>query len=250
MGKVNALLNERLKKTDNSSKMAAMARQSASGNLTSFSGVFSVAELSENEKAGLEAILKEYAHDDENISSDLSSLISITSEVKAINNQAALLHGERIKKAHGILTRYRDGAFTAWLLAAYGNRQTPYNLMQYYEFCEAMPKTLRPQIEIMPRQAIYTLASREGPFEKKQEIVENYNGETKAVLLNMIREAFPLDEQDKRRQNFGEVAMQTLRKFYRELNRTSLILSQSQKKAIIALLSEIQTLVDTAANPR
>lgn len=246
MGKVNALLNERLKKTDNTSKMAAMARQSASGNLTSFSGVFSIAELSDNEKAGIEAILKEYAHGDENISRDLSTLISITSEVKAINNQAALLHGERIKKAHGILTSYRDGAFTAWLLAAYGNRQTPYNLMQYYEFCEAMPKTLRPQIEIMPRQAIYTLASREGPLDKKRQIVENYCGETKAVLLNMIREAFPLDVEDKRRQNFGEIATQTLKRFYKELNRSPLVLSQAQKKAITSLLQEIQELVDSA----
>lgn len=246
MGKVNSLLNERLKKNDHTSKMAAMARQSANGNLTSFSGVFGFAELSENEKAGLEAILKEYAQDDENISGDLVSLISITSEVKAINNQAALLHGERIKKAHHILTRYRDGAFTAWLLAAYGNRQTPYNLMQYYDFCEAMPKTLRPQIEIMPRQAIYTLASREGPLEKKREIVENYSGQTKAELLSLIREAFPLDVQDKRRQNFGEVAMQTLKRFYRELNREPLMMTKSQKQAIKAMLAEIQVLVDGA----
>ena len=101
------------------------------------------------------------------LSNDLNHLISLTSEVKAINNQAALLHGERIKKAHQILTRYRDGAFTAWLMAAYGNRQTPYNLMQYYEFCEAMPKQLASKIELMPRQAIYVFASREGEPRKK-----------------------------------------------------------------------------------
>ncbi len=246
MGKVNTLLNERLKKNENTSKMAAMARQSASGNLTSFSGVFSIAELSDREKANLEAILKEYALEEEEVTKDLAHLISITSEVKAINNQAALLHGERIKKAHTMLTRYRDGAFTAWLLAAYGNRQTPYNLMQYYEFCEAMPKTLRPQIEIMPKQAIYTLASRDGSMDKKREIVESYRGETKAELLNMIREAFPLDVQDKRRQNFGEAAMQTLRRFYREMNRGPLTLSKSQKQAIRTILDEILELVDNA----
>ena len=99
-------------------------------------------------------------------------MISLTCEVKAINNQAAILHGERIKKAHQILTPYKDGAFTAWLISTYGNRQTPYNLMQYYEFCEAMPKNLREQIEWMPRQAVYVLATRTGEWKIKQEIVE------------------------------------------------------------------------------
>src|SRR5262249_38023900 len=150
---VNSILDQRMKKPSNTSKMAAMAKQSASGNLTSFSGVFSIAELSAKEKNTLAEILKSYANEEQDFSTDLDILISLTAEVKAINNQAALLHGERIKKAHHVLTRYRDGAFTAWLIAAYGNRQTPYNLMQYYEFCEVMPKQLRPQIELMPRQA-------------------------------------------------------------------------------------------------
>lgn len=247
MGKMNVLLNERLKKNDSTSKMAAMAKQSANGNLTSFSGVFSITELSLNEKAVIETILKEYAKDNEtNFSHDLSNLLTITSEVKAINNQAALLHGERIKKAHTILTSYRDGAFTAWLLAAYGNRQTPYNLMQYYEFYEAMPKLLRPQIELMPRQAIYTLASRKGPLEKKQNIVENYKGETKAELLSLIRSTFPLDMDDDRRQNIGEMATLTLKRFFRDLKRQPLCLSTSQKNAITTMLQEILNMVNAA----
>lgn len=39
-------------------------------------------------------------------------------------------------------------------MAAYDNRQMPYNLMQYYEFCEAMPKHLRPQIGLIPHQNV------------------------------------------------------------------------------------------------
>ncbi|MBA3815011.1 MAG: CT583 family protein [Parachlamydiaceae bacterium] len=247
MSKVNALLNERLKKNDNNSKMAAMAQQSASGNLTSFAGVFSISELSSGEKSTIETILNEYALGDKaNFSQDLSSLLSITSEVKAINNQAALLHGERIKKAQNILVCYRDGAFTAWLLAAYGNRQTPYNLMQYYEFCEAMPKMLRPQIETMPRQAIYTLASRDGDLEKKQTIIENYKGETKAELLSLIRTVFPLSNEDGRRQNIGESATQTLKRFYRDLKRQPLRLTTPQKSAIKIMLQEILEMVNAA----
>jgi len=243
MSKVNALLTQRLRKTDSSSKMAAMAQQSANGHLSSFSGLFSISELSEREKSAIETILKEYAFDHEDVEQDLANLISITSEVKAINNQAALLHGERIKKAHTILTRYRDGAFTAWLLAAYGNRQTPYNLMQYYEFHEAMPKRLRLQIEAMPRQAIYTLASREGALEKKQEIVEKYQGETKAELLILIREAFPLDEKDGRRKNSGESAIEALRRLHRDLKKRPTHFTRTQKEAAMTLLEEIQRLI-------
>lgn len=243
MGNVNALLNQRLKKGNQSSKMAVMAKQSANGNLTSFSGVFSVSELSDNEKGFLEALLREYAIKEDHITADLPGLISITSEVKAINNQASILHGERIKKAHGILTRYRDGAFTAWLIAAYGNRQTPYNFMQYYEFYESMPKLLRPQIELMPRQAIYTLASREGPLDKKKKIVENYNGQTKNELLTMIREMFPLGTDDKRKQNIGESAILSLKRLRTLLDNKRVNLTRSQKQIISDLLAEIQRLI-------
>lgn len=244
MSQVNALLNQRLKKNDQSSKMAAMAKQSANGNLTSFSGVFSLAELSPNEKNGIEAILHEYADEKEDISQDLDALISITSEVKAINNQAAILHGERIKKAHTILTRYRDGAFTAWLIAAYGNRQTPYNLMQYYEFYEAMPKSLRPQIEAMPRQAIYTLASREGSIEIKKSIIENYNGETKLELLNLIRETFPLSERDRRKPSPAETIFSSLIRVSQTLQRSSLRLTKTQKSSLLELLEEMRQLIN------
>lgn len=247
MGNFNALLSERLKKTDNTSKMAALARQSAKGNLTSFSGVFSVVELSDKEKANIESILKEYALDHADLSADLSTMISITSEVKAINNQAALLHGERIKKAHQVLTRYRNGAFTAWLLAAYGNRQTPYNLMQYYLFCEALPKALRPQIEAMPRQAVYTLASRDGALEKKRGIIENYKGETKTELLSQIRKAFPLETKDRRMRDFGDIATRALKRLREDIRQSKpLTLTKTQKKGIFAILAEIQELIDMA----
>lgn len=239
MEKVNALLTERLKKTDGPSKMAAMAKQSASGNLTSFSGVFSITDLSEHEKMHLQGILRHYATDIDSLNHDLENLIFITSEVKSINNQGALLHGERIKKAHEILIKYRDGAFTAWLIAAYGNRQTPYNLMQYYEFCCAMPKTLRLQIESMPRQVVYVLASRDGSIESKKTFVENYYGETKAELLTRIREAFPLAEKDLRRKNIADKVLIALKNIHNDLKKRNCRFSTSQKNAAVTLLEAI-----------
>lgn len=243
MGSLTDLLNQRTKKTDNSSKMAAMAQASATGHLTSFAGMFSVSELSQKEKETLEQILKEYAQGGEDVQNDLSLLISITSEVKAIQNQAAILHGERIKKAHSLLIPYRDGAFTAWLKAAYGNRQTPYNLMQYYEFYESMPKPLKPQVESMPRQAVYVLASRNGDPAKKKSIVENYRGETKNEMLQIIRGAFPLEEKDKRRIDIGNGLIQQLNKLCQAVRGQEVVLSNQQKKAIRSLMEEFNRLV-------
>lgn len=241
MAQVNTILEQRLKKKDHSSKMNLMAQQSVHGNLTGFAGIFSLVELSEKEKKTIEEILQTFAVGSETISQDLEVLISLTSEVKAINNQAAILHGERIKKAHAVLTRYKDGAFTAWLMAAYGNRQTPYNFFRYYEFYEDLPASLRPKLEIMPRQAIYTLASRDGALDIKQKIVEDYQGATKGELLEIIREMFPLQNADKRAQNFGNSLVAALSKLATSIRRRRPVLTPQQKQAIKEILKEINT---------
>lgn len=243
MAKVNTLITERLKKGGSSSKMTSMAENSLNGHLSQFHGMFNVTDLSAHEKDKLIEILKAYAGKNRDIESDWNELIKVTSEVKAINNQAALLHGERIKKVHTLLTHYKEGAFTAWLIHTYGNRQTPYNLMQYYEFHEALPRDLRVKIDEMPRQAIYTLASRDGDFDKKLEIIENYQGETKLALLQLIRDTFPLKEQDSRRQNLAESAMVGLRKVHWILSRIK-HLSSAQKTELKELLQELKTSID------
>jgi len=191
-------------------------------------------------KAEIASLLDRFSTGDQNLEEDLATLASITSEVQAINNQAAILHGERIKKAQTILTQYQDGAFSAWLIATYGNRQTPYNLLQYYEFYVAMPTQLRTQIETMPRQAIYTLASREGTLEKKQKIVESYNGETKQELINLIRETFPLDSQDGRQQRIGDNAITSLKRLTTLLRRKRVTITRSQKQEILQLITTLE----------
>lgn len=242
MKNVNSLISERLKK-GTSNKMTTMAERSAGGQMNSFQGIFSVTELSASEKEGLQELLNQYADKNTDITHDLKALSTITSEVKAINNQAAILHGERIKRAHELLTNYKEGAFTAWLIQTYGNRQTPYNLMQYYEFYDSLPLQLRPKLEHMPRQAIYTLASREGEHQKKIEIVENYSGETKEALLNMIREHFPLQEKDRRRQNLPEAVMVNLKKAYTLLEKTK-SLTANQRHSIKEEIGQLKELLD------
>ncbi len=190
--------------------MTALAELSSSGSLSSFSGVFRVTPLSAVEEQTLRNLLDSHSTEKTNIKEDLQKLSALTTEVKAINNQAAILHGERIKKAQEILKKYKDGAFTSWLIATYGNRQTPYNFLQYYELYTALPQFLHPKLEEMPRQAVYTLASRNGSADQKELIVKNYKGEPKQELLALIRETFPLPKQDKRAQDLAALATTSL----------------------------------------
>lgn len=245
MSNVNQLLSKRLNKSEKSSKMAEMAKQSARGNLSSFSGIFSISELNQGEKDFIEAILYEYSLGKTDLSKDLSSLLVITSEVKAINHQAAILHGERIKKAHEILTNYQEGAFSTWLVSTYGNRQTPYNFLQYYEFYSLMPKTLHPQIEAMPRQAVYSLASRSGDLKQKQKIIENYKGETKAEILNIIRETFPIASTDKRGGNVGETTINSLYRLLQKVKSSRARITKSHKRVIYELIDELKEQIET-----
>ncbi len=238
MSKVNKLLFSRLKQKF--SKMSELAEVSSQGNLSSFSGVFKIHPLSSLEKHNLEELLNSYKTDSqETITTDLEQLSSLTSEIKAINNQAILLHGERIKKAQDILKNYRDGAFSFWLMATYGNRQTPYNFLQYYEFYLQLPSQLHGKLDEIPRQAIYTLASRDAPFEKKQQLLINYNGETKKQVLSLIRQIFPLDETDKRQEDLPTQALASLQQLSNLFNHKRFHPTPSQKASLQALLSSL-----------
>lgn len=241
MVKVNELLSLRFKKgTEKLSKMTDLAQMSSSGNLSSFSGVFRVTPLTDVEETLLRNLLEGYSQKKQDISDDLKNLSALTSEVKAINNQAAILHGERIKLAQEILKKYRDGAFTSWLMNTYGNRQTPYNFLQYYELYMSIPKVLQDKVDLMPRQAIYTLATRNCPQEDKQTLIENYKGETKKQLLNLIRERFPLEDRDKRASNLSEKTLLELKRIEKLVSSARFKPNAAQKTRIIEVLQSIQ----------
>ncbi len=241
MVKFNDLLNLRLKsKEKQTPKMTALAELSNKGSLSSFSGVFKITKLNDSEREDLSSILQNYREEEKeiNFEQDLQNLIAITAEVKAITNQAVILHGERIKKAQEILKNYKEGAFTTWLVKTYGNRQTPYNFMQYYDFYMKMPQNLRPQIDTMPRQAIYTLASRSGDLEKKQEIIKNYQGQPKQELFSIIRKLFPLPEEDKRQSNLAEQIISSLKRLNLLFSHPLFKPTDEQKETISKLLNK------------
>ena len=202
--------------------------------------VFHVDDITAKERADLRDILEKYEDQTSDTTEDLQQLSQITGEVKAINNQAAILHGERIKRAQTLLKKYKEGAFTAWLLATYGNRQTPYNFLQYYEFQSKLPKALHSKMEEMPRQAVYTLASREGDLEKKEDVVRNYQGQTKQEMISQIRTLFPLNEKDKRRENIPEMGIRMLKRVLSQLDRPNVTFTREQKSRAIELLKKIE----------
>lgn len=226
---MHSLLTKRAFRGKQSEKMDHLAQESAKGGLTSFSGVFQVTELSTHDKEALEALLFEFTHEETDLSEDLKTLISITSEVKAINHQAILLHGERIQQAQKVLKKYQEGAFSRWLKTTYGNRQTPYNFLQYTIFYQSLPDVLKTRLEAMPRQVVYSLASREGKMEEKLAIVEKYNGESKQQMLEKIRDSFPLNCADKRVESSRDRLILTLERLITQIQKKRKTLSHTQK---------------------
>ncbi|MEL7431030.1 MAG: CT583 family protein [Chlamydiota bacterium] len=249
MPKFNSLLSLRLKSKDKR-KVNALAEKTSQGNLSSFSGVFRVEALNEEEKTELESILENFQEEDHDLQKDLHDLMKITSEVKAITNQAVMLHGERIKKAQDLLKPYKDGAFSAWLIATYGNRQTPYNFLQYYVLYTSLPQDLQAKLDSMPRQVVYALASRKTSASEetvdnyKREIIKNYrSGQSKEELMLIIRNAFPLVESDKRGTNGALSAIRILKKVSSLSKQNHFKPSEKQKKVLQTLLEEVKSAI-------
>lgn len=245
MVKLNNLLAERFKKRPKSpEKIQTLANRSGAGELSSFGGVFRISALSEHEHEHLSQLLENYKGDeDRDISADLQDLCKLTSEVKAINNQAVVLHGERIQKAQNLLKNYRDGAFTEWMVSSYGNRQTPYNFLQYYEFYTDLSDMLKKKADDIPRQVIYALASRTGEFADKIKVIENFKGESKEALLSIIREKFPLIGTDKRQSRPAKKLISSLKRSISEIQ-NNFDTTPREKDKIKALITQLQSLVE------
>ena len=71
MANINSLLQARTKQASNQSKMKALSKQSANGDLTSFSGMFSLVELTLKEKKQLTELLLAHAREGQVIEQDL-----------------------------------------------------------------------------------------------------------------------------------------------------------------------------------
>jgi hypothetical protein len=233
MKDLNSLLSEKLNHK-NQTKLQTLADKNLAP--PTLQGFFKTTPLSESETFTLHKILFENKTNKSDLEDDLLSLKSITQEIKAIQTQAIILHGERIKKAQFLLKPYKEGAFTEWLLTVYGNRQTPYNFLQFYEFYLSLEEGLRPKLLDMPKQAVYTLASRTGDADKKESIIINYQGEPKHLLLAKIRNIFPLANTDRRKQKFSDQVIAILQKLVEQAEEKEWTPTKPEKKKIELLL--------------
>ena len=90
----------------------------------------------------------------------------------------------------------------------------------------------------MPRQVVYALASRKAPLQKKEEIISLYAGQTKKEMLDIIRETFPLDKEDKRRTDEGQSILSTLSKLIRSYKHNAKNIDKETKQEIKKTLSQ------------
>ena len=89
------------------------------------------------------SILRACAPAEADLEKDAKSLIEISDQLKSIQKQQAILHGERVLRAKNILEKYKAKAFSFWILITYGNRQTPYNFLYYYTFYSSLSHEIK-----------------------------------------------------------------------------------------------------------
>lgn len=171
---------------------------------SSFQSVFDTKPLDEKEALALEKLLVDNyqpggdAPTEEQVQVDVEQLKRLTAEIRAIGKQGVVLMGERVYKARDLLKLYRDGTFTKWLEAAFGNRKTGYNLLSYYELHKDLPPQLRENLKRIPQRCAYILASRDGAFETKQEILRQYSDLPLKELDLLIKDRLPAAKGDRR----------------------------------------------------
>jgi len=203
-------------------------------------------KLTEKEEREIQKILVEDYLPSEMVSESLvaqhvTELTSITKQIKSISAQSILLHGDRIQQAQKLLSNYREGAFTKWLMSTYGNRQTPYSMLRYYEFYQSATKEARLMIEAAPKKAVYLLASREGDKNKKLELIQKHGLSSQSDLILLIRATFPTHETD-RRQPLNTSTIESMSKLCLKLENSSKHLSDEDRIEIEKLILRLQKL--------
>lgn len=246
MSKLNDLIMGRFK-TTKKDNVGKLVERSGGGMAVGLAENLPKHLMSEAEKTQIADLLEKYSVDEAAIhEEDKEALCSLTAEIKSIHNQSIILHGERIKKAQEILKKYDEGAFSSFLIHTYGNRQTPYNFLLYYEFYTSVSTGVQKLIDPMPKQAIYSLSSRDVSKEEKVEFVKNYQGETKTQLLERLRDHFPLKEKDKRKAKPSKHVELLLEKALAMVSKKGYKQTESERKKLLSLLGTLSNKISNA----
>ena len=179
--------------------------------------VLDQSSISEFESRELELLLFENfipgRLSEEDVSQDFIQIRKITSEIRSIHKQQAVLVGERLYKARDILKNYGDGntTFTKWIDRVFSSRRTAYNILRYFEFYQQLPSiALKQNLKQMPLKVAYCLSSRQAPLDKKMEIIENYSGEKPEDVMLLIKERLPASQTDRRRKDSNKIAIEKI----------------------------------------
>lgn len=223
---------------------------------SNFNGLFGQYNLTEEERLSIVTLLKSSQLPSRSSASkdflfDCQKLQEITANLKGIKAQSILLQGEQLAQAQKLLKNYREGVFSRWLIATYGNRQTPYSILQYYEFHQKLTDPQQKKIEKMPKKAAYTLASREAPLEKKVALLEKYNPklDKPADIILLVQENFPKKEADGRKGvTFAQMACKKIADLCSAIEASKPLFSPPEKKLIRAEALKLMNLLGISSS--
>ncbi|MGE3556376.1 MAG: CT583 family protein [Candidatus Obscuribacterales bacterium] len=220
MSKKKKITNPALLKKDKSSPVNYNLAPAAN----SFNAIFDPHPLEEREAGVIDQLLME-GHDPEvtsedDMGKDMLAIRHITSEIKAVGKQAAVLIGERLARVRDVLKCYRADTFTRYLEAVFGSRRTGHNLLAYYQLYNALPDdSIRRTFQGMPQKAAYMLASRTADLQAKAEIIRESDGCTAKEIALIIQQRLPTLASDRRsnRRIMGAV-VESMANLVRELS--------------------------------
>jgi hypothetical protein len=242
--KLDQVLAERLSSAV-SNKVRKLAERSAQGALSSAATLFSPRPPSKQETEEMVELLRPFTLISEEPSLRIEGvareLATLKIEIQAINKQAILLHGERILKAQTLLKKYHEGAFSKWLKETYGNRQTPYNFLFFYQLFSALEKELQELFDRMPKIAAYSLASKDVPLSEKKEFIKSSHSASRQEILYALKQRFPLKQEDKRGHVRARSLFSSLKKVHILLKETLPILSVDDIEVAFEYIEKIST---------
>lgn len=226
------------------SRMTRPSAPPISGAVNAFNSLFAVQDLSDQESRSIERILVEGYEPgrftEGEVDQDAVEIKRLTKELMAIKRQEMVLIGERIAQARAIFRKYKDRTFREWLDLTFGSFKTGYNYLSFYDLYLLVPDEIKARLKEMPAKAVYVLASKKVPVERKIAIVKDHAQETAQNLIQLIQETLG----DRR-----TIRRPTNEKLISSMEReASMILAEhldeAQRKRLSALADHLRSLID------
>ncbi|MBX9744392.1 MAG: pGP6-D family virulence protein [Chlamydiales bacterium] len=217
-------------------------------NTNNFNSVFNPQPLDNKESTGIEKLLVDFylpgRFPETQVTTDLDQLKKITTEIKAVAKQGAVLTGERLNQARSILKPYRDGAFAQWIDLFFGSRRTAYNMLAYYELYSSLPNhEAKIKFQKLPQKVAYLLASKNVTIDAKVDIIDKHFDSNPNDLMMLIQERFPADEGDGRRKTANKSLLDSLEFGLKKLLRRKDHLSDDNIRQVHRLKSLIDDII-------